>query len=289
LDTIVEEGVQEVVEVHSSKEKSKCLSLSDFSPLDDSVPATVCVLLKELMVKIRSAACSSSDVDLIIRQLEEHAAAEGASVPSLLISTWLSTPHSLEQLETPLHVASQGGLPGAVLALLRGGASPMATDIRDRFPYFLAKDKETRDAFRIYRGEAEESEQSDKWDWSLCGIPTALTNEILKDKKEKEKEKKKKAKQRKQATKQEMNLKEQMEEKAKQEALAMQEAINLKNLKIVGFCSFCEKSLAGIVPLDVFDRRCCSSACVVQMRRKLTAEAAEKRLQKLDGKNKICS
>lgn len=46
-----------------------------------------------------------------------------------------------------------------------------------------------------------------------------------------------------------------------------------------GSCALCQKSLAGIKALDVFDRRCCSSACVLQLRRKLTAEAAEKRLQ----------
>jgi hypothetical protein len=43
-------------------------------------------------------------------------------------------------------------------------------------------------------------------------------------------------------------------------------------------CALCSKSLAGIKALDVFDRRCCSSDCVLRLRRKLAAEAAEKRV-----------
>jgi hypothetical protein len=41
-----------------------------------------------------------------------------------------------------------GGFSRAVLELLRAGASPAMSDIRQRFPYFLAKDRETREAFR---------------------------------------------------------------------------------------------------------------------------------------------
>ena len=45
-----------------------------------------------------------------------------------------------------------------------------------------------------------------------------------------------------------------------------------------GVCALCSNSLAGIKALDVFDRRCCSSDCVLRLRRKLAAEAAEKRV-----------
>ena len=37
-----------------------------------------------------------------------------------------------------------------VLRLLEAGASPAVGDVRGRFPYFLAKDKDTRDAFRRF-------------------------------------------------------------------------------------------------------------------------------------------
>jgi thiamine pyrophosphate-dependent acetolactate synthase large subunit-like protein len=130
-----------------------------------------------------------------------------------------------------------------------------------------------------YRGECDEKGNSDRWDWNLCGIPTALTDEMLKGKKEKEKEKKKKAKQRKQLAKQERVDQDEVNKIAKQEEIAKLQEAEERNIKIVGECGFCQKSLMGIVPLDIFDRRCCSSGCVVMMRRKLTAEAAEKRFK----------
>lgn len=46
---------------------------------------------------------------------------------------------------------------------------------------------------------------------------------------------------------------------------------------MAGVCAQCERSLFNIKSLDVFDRRCCSSACVLLLRRKLAAEAAENR------------
>ena len=49
-----------------------------------------------------------------------------------------------------MFVVMAGGFSRGVLELLRAGASPVATDIRNRYPYFLAKDKDTRDAFRRY-------------------------------------------------------------------------------------------------------------------------------------------
>ena len=45
-----------------------------------------------------------------------------------------------------------------------------------------------------------------------------------------------------------------------------------------GRCALCDASLYGVRALDVFDRRCCSSVCVVALRRRLAGEAAEKRL-----------
>ena len=61
----------------------------------------------------------------------------------------------LDELTTPLHFASAQGMGIVVYLLLSLGASPMAADIRGRTAYFLARDKETRDAFRRYRGTAD--------------------------------------------------------------------------------------------------------------------------------------
>ena len=139
-----------------------------------------------------------------------------------------------------------------------------------------------------YRGLQEEreqlNEQSDEglWDWNLCGIPSGITKDMIKDKKDKEKEKKKKAKLRKQTAKQEKAEQDALNVLLKENEIANQKELEVRNYKLVGECGFCQKSLMGIVPLDIFDRRCCSSACVVMMRRRLTAEAAEKRKQSLN-------
>lgn len=61
----------------------------------------------------------------------------------------------LTHLTTPLHAASERGMSDLVAQLLSLGASPMLSDIRGRTSYFVAKDKETRDAFRRYRATPE--------------------------------------------------------------------------------------------------------------------------------------
>ena len=61
----------------------------------------------------------------------------------------------LTHLTTPLHAAAERGMSDLVTQLLTLGASPMPSDIRGRTSYFVAKDKETRDAFRRYRATPE--------------------------------------------------------------------------------------------------------------------------------------
>lgn len=80
--------------------------------------------------------------------------AQGAS-DSAELSLVVNLVESLETLSTALHMASAQGQARAVVRLLELGASPLATDIRGRMPYFLARDKETRDAFRRFRGTPE--------------------------------------------------------------------------------------------------------------------------------------
>jgi hypothetical protein len=119
-----------------------------------------------------------------------------------------------------------------------------------------------------YRGVAEE-----EWDWTSLGVPPPLTEDTIRQQKEKEKEKKKRAKQRKKD-----------EESARATAAELEAVQRLEREKwerdVAGKCANCEKSLYQIASYDVFDRRCCSSDCVVSLRRKLLAEAAEKRMQK---------
>ena len=63
--------------------------------------------------------------------------------------------NSLEDMSTALHLAAEAGMAAVVGQLLALGASPLTKDVRGRLPYSVAKDKETRDAFRRYRGTEE--------------------------------------------------------------------------------------------------------------------------------------
>jgi hypothetical protein len=67
---------------------------------------------------------------------------------SLTVDDVLNTPLSIDSMATLLHVASEQGHAKMVYSLLQAGSSPSVMDTRGRYPYFLAKDKDTRDAFR---------------------------------------------------------------------------------------------------------------------------------------------
>lgn len=121
-----------------------------------------------------------------------------------------------------------------------------------------------------YRAVAE-----DAYDWDgQSGVPSALTDDMIRQAKEKERDKKKRSKQKKKedkAAKEDVARREE-EAKAAAEALLRESA---------GECALCRKSLyKSVDSYDVFDKKCCSSACAVLMRRKLMAEAAEKRLKR---------
>ena len=255
----------ESIETNNNKSKKVAFEKTELPSLPD------CQISKDLI-----NACINGDEKLattIIDKLiedEEHGVAL-----EFTLNEVLTLPDSIEDLRTPLHIASEMGCSNLVYTLLSAGANPCHTDIRGRKPYYLAKDKAVRDAFRKYRGSSEEAEE--QWNWDAAGVPAALTDEKEKEQKEKEKEKKKRTKQRKKEQKEQdekeaeearKKLKEQEEELIKQKELSKLNA---------GVCAFCNKSLFGIKPLDIFDRRCCSSPCVLSLRRKLAADAASKR------------
>jgi hypothetical protein len=89
------------------------------------------------------------------------------------LSSVLDLPDSLQQLRTALHLASEAGFARAVYLLLVMGASPLCEDVRGRPPYFVAKDRETRDAFRRFRAAGEE-----RWNWAAAGVGAALSEEV---------------------------------------------------------------------------------------------------------------
>lgn len=110
----------------------------------------------------------------------------------------------------------------------------------------------------------------ERYDWSTCGIPEAITDKSIEQQQEREREKRKKLKEKKK--------KEKEEEKARTESLQRQELAKREEMLMrAGTCDQCNKSMHGILKYDIFDKSCCSSECVVLLRRKLQATAAENR------------
>jgi len=105
---------------------------------------------------------------------------------------------------SPLHLAAAGGHRGSVRLLLRRGADPCLKDRAKKVPYQLCPDKETRNAFRAFRGERPEAH-----DWTKAQIPEPPSQEA----EERQREKRLRQKQAKKD-----KAKAQKEEKAKMEA-----------------------------------------------------------------------
>lgn len=210
-----------------------------------------------------------------------HEEEEGQEATSGLdLQELLDLPDSLSSMITPMHIVSGRGFAKAVLLMLQLGANPGKVDMRNKPPYFMARDKETRDAFRRYRAMVKE----DRHDWGACGIPVALSEELEMAKKAKEKEKKKKQAQR----KKEQKVQEQAQAEEKTEMLRLQEQFNEEERRgreerdksQAGSCASCGLSLYGVPALEVLDKLVCSSACVLPLRRRLQAEASERRFAK---------
>lgn len=107
--------------------------------------------------------------------------------------------------ETALHAAARVGSAEVVTLLLAHGCDPGTKNARSQLPFFVAKRKEARDAFRRFMAA-----HPDAFDYAVAQIPSALTAEMEEEqarrqskkaeknrerkKKQKEAEKKKKAK-----------------------------------------------------------------------------------------------
>jgi hypothetical protein len=89
-------------------------------------------------------------------QQQQEQQVVGAPVQQQLVpmDVVLNMPDSIESMSTCLHIAAESGYDGIVYFLLQAGADPTRVDIRSRPPYFLAKTKDTRDAFRRARATA---------------------------------------------------------------------------------------------------------------------------------------
>ena len=193
----------------------------------------------------------------------------------------LTRPDSLETLCTPLHVASTLGFAEVCRVLLEAGADPGKLDARGRTAYAVAKDKTTRDAFRRSRALIE-AQNSFIWQWDAAGVGPALTEDAetarREAQKEKEKEKKRRAKQRKQEQAQ-------IEEQVRKDAAVAQEmyeqekqAAVINAVEAAGLCAMCGKSLHKVKAFALSDAKCCSADCVMKLRRRQAADAAERRM-----------
>ncbi|CAM9477896.1 unnamed protein product [Ectocarpus fasciculatus] len=200
-------------------------------------------------------------------------AAAGAAATGWTAGEVLNHPDGFERLMTPLHVAAAGGHVAVLGMLLERGASPLAEDVRGRVPYLLAPNKDTRDAFRRARAG-----QPETWDWDAARVPEPLTEELEQRKKEKlkekEKEKKRRAKLRKKAEKSKAE-EEARQKKEKEEAEA--EDRRKRGLAAAGHCDACGKALVAKKAFSRFEFRYCSSDCANLHKRKLAADAAERR------------
>ncbi|KAB5547295.1 hypothetical protein GE09DRAFT_1175008 [Coniochaeta sp. 2T2.1] len=95
--------------------------------------------------------------------------------------------HAHHHAPTPLHLAATQGSPVIVTGLLaRGGADPTVKSEEGKTPFELAKDRSTRDAFRVARGIVGE----DKWDWESAGVPSAISKEEIEKREERERKEK---------------------------------------------------------------------------------------------------
>ena len=184
----------------------------------------------------------------------------------------LNTIIEVNNASTPLHVATDAGNIFAIYVLLQHGANPNSRDVHRRAPYALAKDKNSRDAFRRARALVGEN----RWEWDQAGVPEAMDASKEEERKEKEREKKRRARQRKKESAARdkaaaEELKKRQEDETKEFQKMKEEMANDVNYQ----CRECKRAL-GRLTTDA--KPCCSDACFKTYRRRMMAEAAERRL-----------
>ncbi|KAJ1962940.1 hypothetical protein GGI12_002350 [Dipsacomyces acuminosporus] len=142
---------------------------------------------------------------------------------------YLETADMIEAHKTPtlLHLASLLGRVNVVPFLLDNGEDPTITNgyppmfAGGKTAYEVAKDRKTRDVFRLYRGEHEG--EVNGIDWYKARVPDGLTKEKIKENEEKVKMKKQKEKERK---KQRELQKKEKKERAKAAEVEDQKALD---------------------------------------------------------------
>ena len=175
---------------------------------------------------------------------------------------------------TPLHLAAKSGHGNIVKILLNNGADPTLKDKSKKLPYNLCPDKETRNAFRTFRGNNPDLDI----DWKVSQIPLPPTEEELKNREEK-----KKAKRAEQKEKEKVKKAEKAKEKAEEEekkrflnlsdrekrALAAEKRMlsQGQSVPVALRCFSCGIDISGKVPFEYRDFKFCSPKCVQSHRK----------------------
>lgn len=199
-------------------------------------------------------------------------------------------------LRTPLHMASMlstnaDAAPGLVTTLLiNGHADPTIVDKHGLPPYRTALTDGTREAYRLARGVLGE----DSWAWDDdAKVPSALTSDDIKAKKDKAAEKKRRQRTRQKEVKAEEKAKlEAAAEKERQEAMERKQQEDAKRIRdglrpklssttATNVCDFCQQVVKGKRRSQMFQRleyAYCSTECVKRHQRELVAAAATARI-----------
>lgn len=86
---------------------------------------------------------------------------------------------------TPLHMAANTNSPALVNALLiKARFDPTVTNNDGKTPFDLARDRDTRDAFRVARHELGES----AWDWEAAHVPSPISRAEVESRQEQERQ-----------------------------------------------------------------------------------------------------
>ncbi|XP_061186027.1 tRNA endonuclease ANKZF1-like [Saccostrea echinata] len=238
---------------------------------------------------VLSAPSENSSENLIHKELWQRPSGKTDSRPGSSTSEELLSPIDTNDMLneaigdnklTLLHIAAKEGHGKVIKILMESGANPAARDKFGQTPYNHGKDKETRNEFRKFMGR-----YPDRYDYKTAQIPSALTDDMEQERKQKAAERKKlqkKAKQERMKEKREEEAVKEAEEREKKRFLALSDrekralAAEKRLLKtiegtgqkapVLSRCFQCGVDMTGKVPFEYSDFKFCSPKCLKQHR-----------------------